>query len=303
MANVLAHRFVSAKADGTDPTMIQPSNWNDGHKFTGGAAGQFLMRDPTDATYGAIWSTSQDAWVNTTATGTINNWNPTGYVPGRNTVVACSNTADLAITGFESGSPPTTGARLTILAFGNPIQIFGDHGNSRAECQFRQTWPYPQPLVLGKYGAATYQHTGGIWVLVSQSTGQDVAYVPTWGNTGTANTIGNGAINGAYRIMGPLCAGNIRLLLGSTSAPGSGAFIFSLPWPASSAALAYQLAGTALLSDVSAGSYCALAQFYGASAVAVLNADTISNGIGFAATPFPWASGDSVNIAFTYSLV
>jgi hypothetical protein len=56
MANVLKHRFVSVKADGADATQVQPSNWNDGHAFSGGAAGDVLTRDPTDAAFGAIWA-------------------------------------------------------------------------------------------------------------------------------------------------------------------------------------------------------------------------------------------------------
>ncbi len=55
MANVLKHRFASGKADGPDATQVQPSNWNDGHLFSGGNAGDLLTRDPTDASYGAAW--------------------------------------------------------------------------------------------------------------------------------------------------------------------------------------------------------------------------------------------------------
>jgi len=55
MSDVLRHRFVSQKPDGPDATQIQPSSWNDGHAFSGGAAGDVLTRDPTDAAYGAIW--------------------------------------------------------------------------------------------------------------------------------------------------------------------------------------------------------------------------------------------------------
>ena len=57
MANVLKHRFTSAKSDGADATQVQPSHWNDGHAFTGGAAGDVLTRDPTDAAFGATWQT------------------------------------------------------------------------------------------------------------------------------------------------------------------------------------------------------------------------------------------------------
>ena len=56
MANLIKHRFVSPKADGADATQVRASNWNDGHLFIGGNAGDILTRDPTDATYGAKWA-------------------------------------------------------------------------------------------------------------------------------------------------------------------------------------------------------------------------------------------------------
>ena len=55
MANVLGHRFVSAKPEGSDATKVRASNWNDGHVFTGGVNGALLIRDTTDAVYGAAW--------------------------------------------------------------------------------------------------------------------------------------------------------------------------------------------------------------------------------------------------------
>jgi len=67
MSNVLQHRFVSAKLDGADATQVQPSAWNDGHKFSGGAAGDVLTRDPADATFGAKW-TAPAGWVAYTPT-------------------------------------------------------------------------------------------------------------------------------------------------------------------------------------------------------------------------------------------
>jgi len=62
MSNVLGHRFVSPKLDGADATQVQPSAWNDGHRFSGGAAGDVLTRDPTDATFGATWA-APVGWV------------------------------------------------------------------------------------------------------------------------------------------------------------------------------------------------------------------------------------------------
>lgn len=63
MANILKHRFASAKADGADATQVQPSHWNDGHAFSGGNAGDLLIRDPTDATYGAKWGIPVTPWT------------------------------------------------------------------------------------------------------------------------------------------------------------------------------------------------------------------------------------------------
>lgn len=69
MSNVLTHRFTSPKLDGADATQVQPSAWNDGHRFSGGANGDVLTRDTTDATFGAKWVTTPPAegWVAYTA--------------------------------------------------------------------------------------------------------------------------------------------------------------------------------------------------------------------------------------------
>lgn len=44
----LTHKFVSAKGDDSDPTLIQPSNWNDQHVLT--AAANSVVGNPTSAT-------------------------------------------------------------------------------------------------------------------------------------------------------------------------------------------------------------------------------------------------------------
>lgn len=55
MSNVLTHVFVSAKADVSDATKVGSAKWNDGHKFAGGSNGNVLVRDTSDATYGAAF--------------------------------------------------------------------------------------------------------------------------------------------------------------------------------------------------------------------------------------------------------
>lgn len=47
MPGTVVHVFVSPKADGVDTTLVQPSDWNDEHKFVGGWDGALLVYDPT----------------------------------------------------------------------------------------------------------------------------------------------------------------------------------------------------------------------------------------------------------------
>ena len=48
MTVAVSHKHVSLKADGSDPTLIQPSDWNDAHKMTG-TAGSLIGFDANGA--------------------------------------------------------------------------------------------------------------------------------------------------------------------------------------------------------------------------------------------------------------
>lgn len=50
----VTHKFVSGKADGPDPTLVQPSKWNQAENFGAGADGQKAVRD-SGQTEGASW--------------------------------------------------------------------------------------------------------------------------------------------------------------------------------------------------------------------------------------------------------
>ena len=100
MANVLKHRFVSAKTDGADASQIQPSNWNDGHAFSGGAAGDVLTRDPTDAAFGAIWKTL-GVWTPYTPVWSTNGTQPAignGVLKGRFTTIGKTCHCTISVT-------------------------------------------------------------------------------------------------------------------------------------------------------------------------------------------------------------
>lgn len=47
MPAVLKHKFVSAKTQSPDPTIVSKNEWNDEHLFAGGTTGQFLQYDST----------------------------------------------------------------------------------------------------------------------------------------------------------------------------------------------------------------------------------------------------------------
>jgi hypothetical protein len=78
----LDHRFRSAKTDGPDASQVQPSHWNDAHAFSGGANGNALVRDTTDAAYGATWA-PLGKWIAVPfAVGNFGELNGSWVVPG-----------------------------------------------------------------------------------------------------------------------------------------------------------------------------------------------------------------------------
>lgn len=124
MANVLKHRFASAKANGPDATQIQPSHWNDGHIFSGGNAGDLLTRDPTDASFGAKWAappTTLGQWVDVpySASNFVGNGGSTGWtVQSVDQITFCiSITGNVALVMFLLQSTDVTGSP------GTPLQL------------------------------------------------------------------------------------------------------------------------------------------------------------------------------------
>jgi hypothetical protein len=63
MAGILKHRFTNPHADVAGSTKTQASHWNDFLMATGGAHGDALTRDTSDATYGMKWASGAVAGV------------------------------------------------------------------------------------------------------------------------------------------------------------------------------------------------------------------------------------------------
>jgi len=140
MTDVLKHRFTSPKLDGADTQQVQPSHWNDGHKFQGGNAGEVLTRDPADLSFGAKWTpitippavqevpgggingdvlrrdlaipTFQSKWaapfafIDAAFPGTVNDYLP-GLAPGALTTIMwdAGGTTPATLTGIAGGTP------------------------------------------------------------------------------------------------------------------------------------------------------------------------------------------------------
>ena len=124
------------------------------------------------------------------------------------------------------------------------------------------------------------------------------SYTPTWGNTGTANTLGNATISGEYLQMGKIAFFTMSFVFGSTSVAGSGTFTFTTPVTSTGSLGAGAI--DVLLADSSAGIY-----YRGAGAsvsstvfsVLATNSATPTQLTGVISTvPFTWATGDSVTV-------
>lgn len=146
-------------------------------------------------------------------------------------------------------------------------------------------------LASGKYVYTDGNSTAdGVWT----------SYTPTWGNTGTANTLGNGSITGKWtHLGGKTYRVKIALSWGSTTASGSGAWTFTLPFTAATLIATNENVGSGMLTDASAGQYAAVVGLFTTSTVAPYNTDALTNGV-TATVPFAWTDTDQLSLSFTY---
>jgi len=142
------------------------------------------------------------------------------------------------------------------------------------------------------------------------NTKASVSYTPTWGNSGTANTIGSGTITGTYRQMGKHIYYRVVLTWGSGTAGGNGLWNFGLPVTAKSGYGVQSCFGNIVAYDTSASSgYPGMATYlstttvyarisYSGGTYTVWSANEIVNSN--ANVPFTWASGDVLELSGWY---
>jgi hypothetical protein len=120
MAITVKHKFVSAIPDAGDPTIVQPSNWNDSHDLTGTVpvANGGTGAATANAGFNALApSQTGNSGKYLTTDGTDTSWatNPFGTV----TSVAATVPAFLSV----SGSPITTSGTLALTYSGTALPV------------------------------------------------------------------------------------------------------------------------------------------------------------------------------------
>jgi hypothetical protein len=120
------------------------------------------------------------------------------------------------------------------------------------------------------------------------------AYTPTWTAATTNPTLGNGTLEGHYVKAGRLVIYRIRLLFGSTTTVGSGAYNFTLPFSGTG----HDPAGQGMARDDSAVSHMPV--FSRLSGSAVIDLFTGAGAVVTAAAPFTWATNDRISVTGIY---
>ena len=194
----VTHLFVSAKSDGPDTTVVQPSDWNQDH-----VGSSMELTTITDTP-----STNQD------------NYDPTGWNgthPSRATVIKLTPSATILITGLVGG----TNGRVAIIENDSTdymIIIVPQSTSSTAANRFRHTGGnIPLFLMPGDTVMYFYDNTDSRWEIVTSSYGTgltnqfDMAddflatigiYGTTVSGTGASGQTGTYLVNSTERPIG-----------------------------------------------------------------------------------------------------
>jgi hypothetical protein len=229
MSNLLVHPFASAKSDTADATLVQPSNWNDGHKFTGGAHGNVMMRDTSDTTYGASWiANANNALLSTNASG-VPSWVTTipSGVQDNITRLGAIVTV-LSATGFGTHTFSAGGAGNNEIAIRNTTAGTGNAGlltiGNNADANLVNMWAFSSTYTSsGPYQANGFTiqaaGAGGLSLVASHASGPLRFYSGGTTETGRLDLTGSLQIGGTAVRAGT--AGTKRLDIFDGTAPTS----------------------------------------------------------------------------------
>jgi len=194
----LKHKFITAKADGVDSTLVRPTGWNDEHEFNSIGDGIVLGR-PVGLGPGAIQEMAISALL---YSGMITLWaglvSPVGWYLCDGTVRPVGDAPQLAAVcgnrfggdGVSTFATPDLRGRVVCMidggvgrspGFNSPGTVGGGHQNSAG-------------VGVGNYFA------GGSWTALGYTTGAQSVRV--FGNTSTEGgglgTVGGGPATGSH---------------------------------------------------------------------------------------------------------
>ena len=219
MAITVKHKFVSAIPDAGDPTIVQPSNWNDDHQLTGtvpvtnGGTGASTANDGFNA---LAPSQTGNSGKYLTTDGTNSSWatNPLGTV----TSVAATAGTGIAVTG----SPITTSGTLNITNTAPDQTVVLNAGTG-----ISTSGTYPNFTITN-----TSPSSGGTVTSVASGTGLTGGPITTTGTLSIANTGVTAGTYGSAAVI-PVIAVNNQGQITSISTQPTNAPAYQGTWNAS----------------------------------------------------------------------
>lgn len=206
----------------------------------------------------------------------------------------CMNASLLSIQNLPTGFD---GQTITIVAYGAG-QVDLVDGTGQAD-GILTGFPGPASLAPGgpspfHNGRAILQWDSNIlrWRLIHHEQGAWLPYTPVWGSTGTANTLGSGALTGAYRLQGRTCQFWMRHTWGAGTVGGSGAFTYSYPF---AMRVGHESPAIAMFNDASIGAQAGVAKFFSGTSFVAYNVGA-TTGVS-AGAPFVWTTGDYLAVS------
>ena len=206
MAITVKHKFVSAIPDAGDPTIVQPSNWNDDHQLTGTIP---VANGGTNAI------TAADALTNL---GAYPASNPSGYGTGSVTSVAATAGTGISVTG----SPITTSGTLNITNTAPDQTVILTAGTG-----ISTSGTYPNFTITN-----TSPSSGGTVTSVASGTGLTGGPITTTGTLSIANTGVTAGTYGSAAVI-PVIAVNSQGQITSISTQPTNAPAYQGTWNAS----------------------------------------------------------------------
>jgi len=230
--NLLRHRYASGKSDGPDVSQIQPSHWNDGHFFTGGNAGDVVMRDLADPTYGVKWAPAGFKILESTDIGVRHDWTPAGFGT-ENAIIHWQGASDLSVTGLAVATS-VVGQIVTLRnRSGGLIYVFNEWAESTSQFRFYNVVK-SAPVMIATGGYMTWVRLAGGWLQMAHDQGAFVTppfnAAEYYGSGGMTWTVGASNVTQcSFRLSGTMLSWSMYLSTTTLGGAPASAVFRSVP--------------------------------------------------------------------------